>query len=232
MRRVLLCLFVLLLLTPASFAEPAKGVVGREVPHQLGVYDLQCAETAEFGAGDIVTIFRKGRSVGEAVVLSSTTGRLRILTKGSTEAAPGDEVRFSRRPTPVSSPEPQVTRSARPFIDSSANVERLRPARLEVTRSDIFVADTGYVRVNVNVRNIGEQVSRPDTLQCIWKRFGASPVVDCLSIPPLAPGESYGRIVYSMIRADPNVLNTMRDTVYAEGSGPIRPEFKILNQPK
>jgi hypothetical protein len=35
-----------------------------------------------------------------------------------------------------------------------------------------------------------------------------------------------------MIRADPNVLNTMRDTVYAEGSGPIRPEFKILNQPK
>ena len=35
-----------------------------------------------------------------------------------------------------------------------------------------------------------------------------------------------------MIRADPNVLNTMTDTVYAEGSGPIRPEFKILNQPK
>ena len=56
--------------------------------------------------------------------------------------------------------------------------------------------------------------------------------ITALSIPPLAPGESYGRIVYSMIRADPNVLNTMRDTVYAEGSGPIRPEFKILNQPK
>lgn len=217
MRRALVSLIILWLLSPAASA----GTVAREVRDQVGVFEVQ--GSADWQPGDIVTILRDGETVGEAVVLAGS----RILVKGTAEARPQDELRFARRPAPVASfrSEPGMTRSMGAIAAPS------RPARLSATRGSMYVADTGYVRVDVRVRNEGGQASRATLIQCQWQTFGGQVgIVDSQAIPALEPGESVEFTLFSMVRADPNVITTLSDTVHAEGRGVLRPVLVIPGQ--
>lgn len=218
MRRILVSLVILWLLSPAAMAEPA-GVVAREVRDKVGVFELESA--GDWKPGDILTVLRGGEAVGEAVVLAGG----RIMAKGALEARRGDEVRFARRPAPVAAP-----RVAGSMTRTQAMVapEPSRPARLTASRGSMYIANTGYVRVDVRVRNDGGQASQPTVVQCRWQTFGGEVgIVDSQRIPSLEPGEAVEFTLFSMVRADPNVITTLSDTVHAEGRGMLRPVLVV-----
>ena len=191
MQRLFLGLVTLLLLARAAGADPAPGVVGRALPQQVGVFVLQVEDTNEFKPGDVVKVYRAGQCQGEAVVLPSDGRILRISTRGSTEARPGDEVRFSRHPKLASAlPAPAPGPTGAPAGQGAPGPEEPAPARLEVSRPEVFVASFGRINVTVRVRNAGGKRSNYDTLECRWTAFGQNPVVDTTSIPSLEPGEA------------------------------------------
>ncbi len=228
MRRTLLILIALLNLTSVVSAQGPTGVVGREVPDQVGVFEVRVKDASELRPGDILTVLRTGESQGEAVILSIEGTKLLVSTKGETEARPGDEVRFARRPTPQGGQPTQATRADRRAVGYGGSAQREPlPAKLKVSRGAIYMAPTGYVRVQVTVRNVGEQESQPDTLECRWTAFGMPDVIDTLAIPPLAPGEVRTGTIFSMIRAEPDVVNQPRDSIYAEGGGHLRPNLRL-----
>lgn len=82
------------------------------------------------------------------------------------------------------------------------------------------------------VRNTGEQRSEADTLECRWTAFGRPYVIDTVPIPPLQPGEARTYTVFSMVRADPDVVNQPRDSIYAEGAGRLHPTLTLWSEKK
>ncbi|MBM3464147.1 MAG: hypothetical protein FJX76_18785 [Armatimonadetes bacterium] len=86
-----------------------------------------------------------------------------------------------------------------------------------VVSSQKFVAETGYIRAVVTVRNNGGTVARSVVIHCDFVDFMEKPVAQYTSVVgTLGPGEAASRELFSLVRAAENVTHTLSDRVTGE----------------
>lgn len=95
------------LLVATLLALPAQaqhlGTIGKEVPGQIGVYEVRLEAGAALKRGDIVSIDHGGKRAGEAAVLSVESTSAQVTLRGVFDVSPGDPVAFARSPQALTS---------------------------------------------------------------------------------------------------------------------------------
>ncbi len=118
MRTVLL---LWLFLATSGLAQEL-GVVGPELPSQIGVFSLKLLPGASVKPGDIVSVQRDGAKLGEATVLRVDGPESAVISlKGVFATRAGDRVEFARSavaPAPTASTSPLPTGLATKMLTS------------------------------------------------------------------------------------------------------------------
>jgi hypothetical protein len=213
----------------ALAGEPAQ-VVGtvRSARGQSRTCTVSPRGNVPLRPGDIVQITRKGKRVNGGTVTEADTSSATIRLYSAGKVQEGDEVvlvkaaggtlegRVGAQTPRAPAPAPEAAYTPRP--------------RLEVTRSSMYVANTGFIRIKAQVTNRGDAASSPTLLYCRWVTFDEKVVrEESWAVPALNPGETSQVECFSLLRADRNVLTTLSDTVEAEGYGRVKPRLSLAS---
>lgn len=118
--RYLLC--ILMALTSAALAQ--TGTLAAEKTDQIGVFEVSLQQ-GSLQPGDIVSITRGGKKLGEATVMSCQGSKAVVSLKGVFEAQRGDGVEFARSASAPAEPQPAADPQPQPAVASPE--QRPRP---------------------------------------------------------------------------------------------------------
>jgi len=213
----------------ALLQSPARAdMVLSSVPGQVGVYKVSLDEGSPLKHGDIVVVLHDGKPVGEARLTRCSDGTATIDIKGVFPVCQLDQV-VARDATPGTEPvSPAATSSAPEASPDAANslvsapssttskVMRskhpvrggTRPASQEghgsIPNLDYtvlsYIAETGYIRAQVKIENVGSAASRSTRAVCVFTDwFGKSFSSDWMPVPALKPGEFVTSTMFALV---------------------------------
>lgn len=212
MQRIFILLCFALIQTPAR-----ADMVLSAVPGQVGVYKVSLDDGSPLKHGDIVLVLHEGKPVGEARLTRCSDGTATIDIKGVFPVCQLDQVvaRDALAAAPPAPPEEptETTRNlvSAPPSSTSKVMRSKRPATQEgqgtIPNLDYtvisYVAETGFIRAQVKIENVGSAASRSTRAVCVFTDwFGKSFSSDWMPVPALKPGEFVTSTMFALVQEE------------------------------